>query len=94
MASVTLVLVTANLFVVVNMLLHLYAVHAWGQTSKSDTEAPRTNGLTNGHANGHVRADRRIREAEEFELEGLDSDDDDDDEPLRNKETRPLVSHH
>ncbi|KAF2823799.1 hypothetical protein CC86DRAFT_457436 [Ophiobolus disseminans] len=82
------------MFLFVNMLLHLYAVHAWGQSSKFDAEAPRTNGLANGHANGYVRADRRIRDAEEFELAGLDSDDDDENEPLRNKETRPLVSGH
>jgi hypothetical protein len=54
------------------MLIHLYAVHAWSQQPKSDPEAPRAN----GHANGHVRpADRRVQEAEEFELEGLISDD-------------------
>jgi hypothetical protein len=75
------------------MLVHLYAVHAWGQSSKSDNEAPRTNGLTNGHANGHVRGERRVRDAEEFELAGLDSDDDED-APLHDKETRPLVAHH
>jgi hypothetical protein len=73
------------------MLIHLYAVHAWGETSKSDTEAPRANGLTNGHANGYVRAERRVRDAEEFELAGLDSDD--EDAPLHSKETRPLVAH-
>jgi hypothetical protein len=76
------------------MLVHLYAVSAWGQTSKSDLETPRTNGLANGHANGHIRADRTVRDAEEFELAGLDSDDDDENEPLRSKETRPLVAHH
>jgi hypothetical protein len=80
--------VSANAYAVVNMLIHLYAVHAWGQDSKSDSEAPRMN----GHANGHARADRRVRDAEEFELAGLDSDD--EDVPLHSKETRPLVSHH
>jgi hypothetical protein len=74
------------------MLLHLYAVYAWGETSKSDTEAPRANGLPNGHANGYIRADRRVRDADEFELAGLDSDDDED-TPLHNKESRPLVAH-
>lgn len=72
------------------MLVHLYAVSAWGQTSKSDAEAPRTN----GYANGHVGGGRRVRDAEEFELAGVDSDDDDENEPLRSKETRPLVAHH
>ena len=81
---------STNIVSVVNMLVHLYAVHAWGQNSKSDDETPQTN----GHANGYIRADRRARDAEEFELAGLDSDDDDEDEPLRNKETRPLVSDH
>jgi hypothetical protein len=75
------------------MLLHLYAVYAWGQTSKSDAEAPHANGMTNGHANGHVRSEQRLREAQEFELEGLDSDDDED-SPPHSKETRPLVAHH
>lgn len=37
---------------------------------------------------------QRLRNAEEFELAGLDdSDEEDEDEPLRNKETRPLVGH-
>ncbi|KAH8733146.1 hypothetical protein GQ44DRAFT_696981 [Phaeosphaeriaceae sp. PMI808] len=81
------------LFLFVNMLIHLYAVSAWGQNSKSDTEAPRTNGTPNGHANIYAQNERRIQDAEEFELDGLDSDDDDD-SPLQSKETRPLVSHH
>jgi hypothetical protein len=74
------------------MLLHLYAVHAWGEESKSDAEAPRANGQTNGHANGYIRAERRVRDAEEFELAGLDSDEDED-TPMHSKETRPLVAH-
>jgi hypothetical protein len=57
------------LFLFVNMLIHLYAVHAWQQTKKNDAEAPRANG--NGAPNGHVR----VRDAEEFELQGLMSDD-------------------
>lgn len=86
-----------NRLPVVNMLLHLYAVHAWGQTTKSDAETPRTNGMANGHAdrrtNDYARTDRRIRDAEEFELEGIDSDDEDD-EALGDKERRPLVAQH
>lgn len=71
------------------MLIHLYAVHAWGQSAKSDAETPRANGAPNGYA----RADRRVRDAEEFELEGLVSDDDDDDAvPIEDKERRPLTS--
>lgn len=67
------------------MLVHLYAVHAWGQDSKADTEAP----LTNGHA----RTDSRIRDAEDFELDGLVSDDEEDNAPLINKEGRSPASH-
>ncbi|KAF1915499.1 hypothetical protein BDU57DRAFT_596003 [Ampelomyces quisqualis] len=81
------------MFLFVNMLVHLYAVHAWGQASQSDSEAPRINGVTNGHANGRIRRDRRLRDAEEFELAGLDSDDESD-APLHDKETKPLVAHH
>lgn len=77
------------------MLIHLYAVHAWQQDSKADHEAPLTNGFahghTNGHPNGYARANQRARDAEEFELGGLDSDDDDVHE---NKERRPLVAQH
>jgi hypothetical protein len=66
------------LFLFVNMLIHLSAVHAWGQTSKTDTEALRANGT----ANGHVRADRAVRDAEEFELQGLISDEDEPQTPI------------
>ncbi|ORY16098.1 hypothetical protein BCR34DRAFT_476753 [Clohesyomyces aquaticus] len=77
------------LFLFVNMLLHLYAVHAWGLNKKSDDEAPRANGLPNSHA----RTDRRVQDAEEFELEGLVSDDDEDAEsPIASKEGRPLLA--
>jgi hypothetical protein len=88
------IILTTNMHPVVNMLVHLYAVHAWDTTSKADAEAPRTNGTANGHANGHVRSDQRVRDAEEFELAGLDSDDDDDNAPLMNKEARPPISQH
>ncbi|KAF2205828.1 integral membrane protein-like protein [Delitschia confertaspora ATCC 74209] len=74
------------LFLFVNMLIHLYAVHVWGQNSKSDAETP----LTNGHANGHVRpADRTVQDAEEFELEGLISDEDDE-SAVERKPRRPV----
>ena len=62
------------MFLFVCMLLHLYATHAWPADAK-------VNGV-NGHAvNGHVVDGRRVRDAEEFELEGLMSDDDDDATP-------------
>lgn len=77
---------------VVNMLIHLYAVSTWGQDTKADAEAPRLNGQANGLVNGYAPVDRRVRDAEEFELAGLDSDDDED-VPLQKKESRPLVGH-
>lgn len=73
------------------MLIHLYAVHAWSEDDKNDLETPRANGHANGHLNGYARVDHRVRDAEEFELEGLESDEESD-EVLRNKERRPLVA--
>jgi hypothetical protein len=64
----------ANNWSVVNMLIHLYAVSTWGEESKADVETPHAN----GGQRGHTRVDRRIRDAQEFELEGLMSDDEDD----------------
>jgi len=68
------------------MLIHLYAVHNWGETSKADAETPRANGV----ANGHVRAadHRALRDAEEFELEGLISDEEDAESPVTAKARR------
>ncbi|KAF2755915.1 hypothetical protein EJ05DRAFT_518510 [Pseudovirgaria hyperparasitica] len=65
------------MFLFVNMLLTLYASHAFPEKKKPDTEnqVPRMNGA----ANGHIRAnDRRVQDAEEFELHGLMSDDEPD----------------
>ncbi|KAL8805891.1 MAG: hypothetical protein Q9182_001672 [Xanthomendoza sp. 2 TL-2023] len=62
------------LFLFVSMLLRLYASHAWPLLD------PRKPDLSNGGpvvANGHLER-RRMRDAEEFELEGLMSDDDED----------------
>ena len=59
------------LFLFVSMLLHLYASYAWPLDAQSKN-------LANGGLNGHVYAgqvDRRVRDAEEFELEGLMSED-------------------
>jgi hypothetical protein len=76
------------LFLFVNMLVHLYAVHVWGMTSKTDAEAPRANGLPNGHA----RPNRQLaRDAEEFELEGLISEDEDDEDAQR-KPRKPVAA--
>jgi hypothetical protein len=74
------------------MLIHMYSVHAWNQDFKTDNEAPHSNGFTNGHMNGYARHDSRIRDADEYELNGLDSDDDED--TLDGKESKPLVGQH
>lgn len=59
------------LFLFVCLLLHLYAVHAL----PVDENAPKMNGTANGHA-----VDGRLRDAEEFELEGLMSEDEEGEE--------------
>jgi hypothetical protein len=73
---------------VVNLLIHLYAVHVWGQETKSDSEAPRVN----GRPKPHNRTDSGVHDAEEFELEGLMSDDEDA-QALADKEMRPSDTH-
>ncbi len=63
------------LFLFVSMLLHLYATYAWPiDASKSKPVA--NGGIANGHIPGHS-LDRRVMDAEEFELEGLMSEDED-----------------
>ena len=65
------------MFLFVCMLLHLYATHAWPLDPKTKSMP------VNGHlaANGHAVDGSRVRDAEEFELEGLMSDDDDPETP-------------
>ncbi|KAG8532087.1 uncharacterized protein KY384_003724 [Bacidia gigantensis] len=59
------------LFLFVAMLLNMYASHVW-PIDRNPVVLPKAN----GRANGHIRADsQRLRDAEEFELEGLMSDD-------------------
>ena len=89
-------------FTVVNMLIHLYAVHAFPESAqresgdavrprrRADEEAadaaPYANGHANGHANGYAkhaqplpeRERRRMRDAQEFELDSLISDEEDE----------------
>ena len=100
------------LFLFVNILLHLYAVHTWPDDETngrkearihsrstsvafgpqrpgilkhySDAESPTTNGM-NGNANGKVKMPRhratdsqQVRDAEEYELEGLITDGEDE----------------
>ncbi len=68
------------MFLFVCMLLHLYSSYTW---PVDKTAAPRTNGVV--RANGHTRPGassgdtQRLRDAEEFELEGLMSEDEDTD---------------
>ena len=68
------------MFLFVSMLLQLYANFAWPlDASKASTGA--MNGrIPNGHVPGQT-ADRSVRDAEEFELEGLMSDEDGDQTP-------------
>jgi hypothetical protein len=54
------------LFLFVSMLLHLYASYTWPLETQPKI-------LANGGVNGYV--DRTVRDAEEFELEGLMSED-------------------
>lgn len=72
-----------DLTIVANLLIHLYAVFAFDQDSKGDIETSHVSEAPNGYA----RVDHRIRDAEEFELEGL-TDDEDDDSSLVHKEGR------
>lgn len=61
------------MFLLTNMLLHLYAVNSSPPVPPKDIEEP--HGIV---LNGHARNtdSRQIRDAEEFELEGLMSEDD------------------
>lgn len=74
------------IFLLTNMLIHLYAVNTVPPVPPKDNEsAPRMN--------GHTRAtdSRQIRDAEEFELEGLMSDDEHPESPStlgKNNEAR------
>ena len=63
------------LFLFVCMLLQLYATYAW------PIDASKPKNIANGSANGHIlQADSRVRDAEEFELEGLMSEDGEDED--------------
>jgi hypothetical protein len=67
------------IFLFTNMLLHLYAVNSSPPVPPKDHEdAPRVPRI-----NGHTRAtdSRQIRDAEEFELEGLMSEDESPESP-------------
>ncbi|KAJ6021580.1 Protein YTP1 [Penicillium herquei] len=72
------------LFLFVNVLLHIYAVHAWPEGAEEEQEVPKSN--TNGvylNGNGNTRArsrseEQRIHDAEAFELQGLISEDEEE----------------
>ncbi|CAG7920114.1 unnamed protein product [Penicillium olsonii] len=71
-------------FLFVNVLLHIYAVHAWPNSDSTDQDGPKytsinRNGNANGNANGHARStSQQIQDAEAYELHGLVSDDEED----------------
>ena len=73
------------MFLFVIMLLHLYAAYTWPISGDQNSQSvlPKMNGSGGARRNGHVRGvgsigdAQRLRDAEEFELEGLMSDDED-----------------
>ncbi|KAI2765627.1 hypothetical protein DTO012A8_9148 [Penicillium roqueforti] len=66
------------LFLFVNILLHLYAVHAWPNSESTNQDGPMYSTLNgNANVNGRARSNsQQIQDAEAFELHGLISDDD------------------
>jgi hypothetical protein len=77
------------MFLLTNMLLHLYAVNSSPPVPPKDIEEPRRIPMANGHSRN--TDSRQIRDAEEFELEGLMSEDDTPITPStlgKNNETR------
>lgn len=72
-------------FLFVNMLLHLYAVLAAPSPPPKDVERPSRMPRMNGH---RPTDSRQIRDAEEFELDGLMSEDEiEGDGPLESPST-------
>ena len=65
------------------MLLNLYASHAW-PIDASKTKLVANGRPINGHVPGHS-SDSRVRDAEEFELEGLMSDEDGQERPVEGR---------
>lgn len=66
-------------FLFTNMLLHLYAVNTLPAAPAKDAAGPARVPRMNGHS---INTDsRQIRDAEEFELEGLMSDDEHPESP-------------
>ncbi|CAI7599509.1 unnamed protein product [Penicillium bialowiezense] len=86
-------------FLFVNVLVHIYAVHAWPNSESTDQNGPRYTSLNrDANTNGHARStSQQIQDAEAFELHGLISDDEegpsmgprkDSDEELGKDESR------
>lgn len=77
------------IFLLTNMLLHLYAINSVPPVPPKDDERPERIPRMNGHT--RQTPSRQIRDAEEFELEGLMSDDEGLESPStlgKNNETR------
>ncbi|KAL2002602.1 hypothetical protein VTN02DRAFT_6412 [Thermoascus thermophilus] len=70
------------LFLFVNVLLHIYAVHAWPNSATVNNHA-----VKSGRINGHLsQAEaQQIHDAEAFELQGLISEEENDDDGARRK---------
>ncbi|KAI9924403.1 hypothetical protein ASPWEDRAFT_102491 [Aspergillus wentii DTO 134E9] len=76
------------LFLFVNVLLHIYAVHAWPESAKvqpnshsSNNDAGESGQGPSRFMNGHARSaseNRQIHDAEAFELQGLISDEEEE----------------
>lgn len=68
---------------VVNVLLHIYAVHAWPQEESTDGQEGHGKhaNANGGYMNGRVRSTseaQRIHDAETFELQGLISEEEEE----------------
>ncbi|GAQ45380.1 hypothetical protein AtubIFM56815_011201 [Aspergillus tubingensis] len=82
------------LFLFVNVLLHIYAVHAWPESAQAPSHSRSSSAADAGEGssryrptangrlmNGHARSPseaQHLHDAEEFELQGLISDEEDD----------------
>ncbi|KAI5297522.1 hypothetical protein KEM55_004563 [Ascosphaera atra] len=77
------------LFLFVNTLLHIYAVHSWPESARYDISQPTTRlrnnesldfahslEMNNLHDSSNVAPAQQVRDAQEFELEGLIGGDD------------------
>lgn len=71
-----------NIVIVVNILLHIYAVHAWPEGEPTDAQEGAKYTHANGRSmNGRARTTSeatRIQDAEAFELQGLISDEEEE----------------